>query len=161
MGYKSHCSNQIIRYELINKIENQRKRINYLIEKRRLEKKSPNSVFMYIDETFVHKNYVKCKILRPLNNSKKLRLKFSIGKGTSYSIIHADSENGFVEGAEEIFINSEINGEKFENWLQNKLLPNLPPNSIVVFDKASTHSRQYNKPRYEVQIKIQLKNGLF
>ncbi len=131
MGYKSRYSNQIIRSKLINKIENKRKRINYLIEKRRLEKKSPNSVFMYIDETFVHKNYVKCKILRPLNNSKKLRLKFSIGKGTRYSIIHADSENGFVEGAEEIFINSEINGEKFENWLQNKLLPNLPPVVII------------------------------
>jgi hypothetical protein len=153
MSYKYHYSNQIIRSNLINKIENKRKRINYLIEKRRLEKKSPNSVFVYIDETFVHKNYVKYKILRPLNNSKKLRLKFSIGKGTRYSIIHAGSENGFVEGTEEIFINSEINGGKFENWLQNKLLPNLPPNSVVVLDNDSTHSRQYNKPRYKVIIK--------
>jgi hypothetical protein len=157
MGYKYYHSNQILISEIINKIDNKRKRINYLIEKRRLEEKYPDSVSIYIGETFVHKNYVKYKILRPFNNSKKIRFKFSGGKGNRFSIIRAGSEIGFVEEAEQIFINN----EKFENWLQNKLLPNLPPNSIVVFDKASTHSRQYNKPRYEVQIKIQLKNGLF
>ncbi len=66
----------------------------------------------------------------------------SIGKGTRYSIIHAGSEDGFVDGAEQIFINNEINSDKFEDWLQNKLLPHLPPNSVVIYDNASTHSRQ-------------------
>ncbi len=40
MVYKYYHSKKIIRSELINKIENKRKRINYLIEKRRLEKSS-------------------------------------------------------------------------------------------------------------------------
>ncbi len=117
-------------------------------------------MFIYIDETFVHKNYVKYKILRPLNNCKKTRFKISVGKGTRYSIIHEGSENGFVDEAEQIFINSEINSEKFENWLQNKLLPNLPPNSIVVFDNASTHSKQYNKPPLQSANKNTIKKWL-
>jgi hypothetical protein len=99
MGYKYNNTNQIIRNDLINKFENKSKRIKYLIKKRRLENLSPNSAFIYIDETWVHKNYVKCKILRPINKSKKLRLKMGIGKATCYSIIHAGSFNGFVKGA--------------------------------------------------------------
>ncbi len=79
-----------------------------------------------------------------------------VGKGIRYYIIHAGSENGFVEEAEQMFINS----EKFENWLQNKLLPNLPPNSIVVFDNASTHSRQYNKPPLQSANKNTIKKWL-
>ena len=99
MGYKYNNTNQIIRNDLINKFENKSKRIKYLIKKRRLENLSPNSAFIYIDETWVHKNYVKCKILRPINKSKKLRLKMVIGKATCYSIIQAGSFNGFVKGA--------------------------------------------------------------
>jgi transposase len=160
MGYKYSRTNQLIRNDLINNIDIKRKRIKYLIEKRRLEKINPGSLFVYIDETFVHKNYVKCKILRPLNNSKKRRLKMSIGKGTRYSIIHAGSEDGFVDGAEQIFINNEINSDKFEDWLQNKLLPHLPPNSVVIYDNASTHSRQYNKPPTQSENKNSIKNWL-
>jgi uncharacterized protein YaiL (DUF2058 family) len=90
----------------MNKIEIKRKRIKYLIEKRRIEKQSPKSEFVYFDETFVHKNYVKYKVLQPLNKSKRIRFKMSVGKGTRYSIIHAGSENGFIPGAEHIIINS-------------------------------------------------------
>jgi transposase len=160
MGYTYNRTNELIRNDLINKIDIKRKRINYLIEKRRLEKLYPNSLFVYIDETFVHKNYVNCKVLRPLKNSKKIRLIMSIGKGTRYSIIHAGSEDGFVDGAEQIFINNEINSDKFEDLLQNKLLPHLPPHSVVIYDNASTHSRQYNKSPTQSTNKNNIKNRL-
>jgi hypothetical protein len=88
MGYKYYDSRQIIRKELMDKYENNNKRVKYLIEKRKIEKSSPKSQFYYLDETWIHKNYVKYKILQPLNNSKKLRFKIGIGKGTRYSIIH-------------------------------------------------------------------------
>jgi hypothetical protein len=70
----------------------------------------------------------------------------SVGRGTRYSIMHAGSENGFISEAEHIIINSAFNSLKFEEWLKNKLLPNLVPKSVVILDNATTHSKQYNKP---------------
>jgi len=160
MGYKLQNTNKLIRLELMNRADIIGKRIKYLIEKRRLEGLSHISDVIYIDETFVHKNYVKYKILRPLNNSKKIRFKMSIGKGTRFSIIHAGSENGFVAGAEYISINSEINGQIFENWMETKLLPKLSPNSVVIYDNASTHSVQYNKPPVKSSTVKTIKNWL-
>ena len=36
----------------------------------------------------------------------------------------------------------EMTGEHFEEWVRDKLLPNLPPNCLIVMDNASYHSRQ-------------------
>ena len=110
----------------MNKADVKGKRIKYLTEKWKLEQQSHISDVIYIDETFVHKNFVKYKILPPLNNSKKIRFKMSIWKGIRFSIIHAGSENGFFSGAEHISINSEINGEIFENWMKTKFCLTCP-----------------------------------
>ncbi|XP_045458527.1 uncharacterized protein LOC123668880 [Melitaea cinxia] len=37
-----------------------------------------------------------------------------------------------------------MNYENYERWLKTQLLPNLPPNSVVVVDNASYHNKQYN-----------------
>ena len=34
---------------------------------------------------------------------------------------------------------SEMNFENFKKWLQEKLLPNLQPNSVIVLDNAAYH----------------------
>jgi hypothetical protein len=39
-------------------------------------------------------------------------------------------------------------------------LPNLPPNSVVILDNASTHSRQYNKPPLQSDNKNKIKKWL-
>ena len=39
----------------------------------------------------------------------------------------------------------EMNSEKFIGLLRGKLIPNLPPKSVVVIDKASYHSVQEDK----------------
>ena len=70
------------------------------------------------------------------------------------------NENGWVEGsimvkkrtAKEGVVtedyHSDINAELFEGWLKS-VLPNLPQNSVLVFDNASYHSKkdENNSPK--------------
>ena len=35
-----------------------------------------------------------------------------------------------------------MTGEHFEEWFRDKLLPNVPSNSLIVMNNASYHSRQ-------------------
>ena len=39
----------------------------------------------------------------------------------------------------------QMDGGNFEKWYKEKLLPNLPPNSIIVMDNASYHSVQSDR----------------
>jgi transposase len=145
MHYKYSNTKELIRNELKNTERVRQKIIEYLLEKRRLERLNPNSSVVYIDETFEHINNVPNKTLTPIDVNKQQKFKKQIGKGTRFSIINAGSLNGFVPNAEFIVSKTELNAEKFENWLQHYLLPNIPAHSIVIFDNCSTHSRQYNK----------------
>jgi len=73
------------------------------------------------------------------------------GKGTRCIIIGCGSSNGWVpnsatvwkrtakDGVKSEDYHSDINAELFEDWLQNSVLPNLEPNSVLVFDNASYH----------------------
>ncbi|GJQ84558.1 hypothetical protein Trydic_g20053 [Trypoxylus dichotomus] len=40
---------------------------------------------------------------------------------------------------------STMDGRKFEGWVPKQLIPNLPPNSVVVMDNAPYHSVVTNK----------------
>jgi hypothetical protein len=127
----------------LKKKENVIKRRNNLREKQMLEKKYPNSECIYLDETFIHKNLTNNKII--LCDNQLTDLKLLIGKGLRFSILHAGSVNGFIKNAELILVDKELKAESFEKWLTEQLLPNLPKNSIIVLDNASTHSRQYSR----------------
>ncbi len=83
----------------------------------------------------------------------------SIGRGTRVSIIHCMSKNGLLNNSELILINKEINSDIFEQWLKS-ILSLLSPNSVVVLDNASTHSRQYNKPPTQCSTVKTIKNWL-
>jgi len=39
----------------------------------------------------------------------------------------------------------DMDSNLFEHWFKNQLLPNLPPNSVIVMDNASVHSRLAKK----------------
>lgn len=39
----------------------------------------------------------------------------------------------------------QMNRENFLKWLEEKLLPNIPQESVIVFDNAPYHSVQENK----------------
>ncbi|KAK8756706.1 hypothetical protein V5799_000592 [Amblyomma americanum] len=78
------------------------------------------------------------------------RLAAPSGKGARLILVHAGSSaTGFVQDAADFFrakkgnhadYHSEMDGNYFEKWFTDKLLPNIPANSIVVMDNAPCHS---------------------
>jgi hypothetical protein len=149
MGYKYSYNNKIIREEIVKTERIQKQIKEYLIEKLRLEKiysidgQKPPSVF--VDETVIHKNYVNKKTLQLMDTNLMLKTNKSVGKGVRFCVINAGTEDGFVENAEKIVYKIEITAQIFEEWLENQLMPNVPPNSVVIYDNCSVHSRKYSK----------------
>ena len=39
----------------------------------------------------------------------------------------------------------EMDSDRFLKWFKEQLIPNIPPNSFIVLDNASYHSRELNK----------------
>ncbi|GBP24484.1 hypothetical protein EVAR_20808_1 [Eumeta japonica] len=77
-------------------------------------------------------------------------IKKSLSKGNRLVIVHAGGEASFVSnafltfktGAKSDDYYDNMNLENYERWLRTKLIPNLPPNSVVVVDNASYHNKQ-------------------
>jgi len=73
-------------------------------------------------------------------------------RGQRLIILHAGGSNGWVEDAlflscKKISVASadyhfDMDAKIFEEWFEQKLLPNLPKNSVIVMDNAPYHSRQ-------------------
>ena len=145
MGYKLDNNQELIRQEIISEPRIQAKILEYLIEKERLEREVPGRTFFYTDETPVYTNYVQRKALRLNGNSVEQAPKTgqSIGKGKRFSVIHTGSINGFVEGAA-LITEDNITAEIYEEYI-DKVCQLLPPNSVVIYDNASYHTRHYNK----------------
>ena len=69
-------------------------------------------------------------------------------------IVHAGGKNGFINGAGLIFksqttsgdYHGQMNALNFEKWITEKLLPNIPPNSVIVMENTPYHGVQLNKP---------------
>ena len=65
-------------------------------------------------------------------------------------MLHAGTVNGWIAGAALVFqskhnkgdYHHEMNHQTFEEWFAVALLPNIPPNSLIVMDNASYHSRR-------------------
>ena len=72
------------------------------------------------------------------------------GKGTRVIILGAGGEMGWITDTTLIFqskkntgdYHDEMTGEHFEEWFSDNLLPNVPPNSLIVMDNASYHTRR-------------------
>ena len=68
-------------------------------------------------------------------------------------IIVTGTMNGFISGAKLVYkaglstgdYHHEMNFENFSKWLAKKLIPNLKPKSVLVFDNASYHNVQQDK----------------
>ena len=104
---------------------------------------------VYTDETFVHANHTMHKCWQ----SDEISLKAPFSKGDRLIILHAGSEQGFIEGADLIFksktrsgdYHDKMNSENFQKWLSTKLIPNLPANCVLVIDNAAYHNVQVDK----------------
>ena len=65
-------------------------------------------------------------------------------------ILGAGSESGWIPNTTLIFrskkntgdYHDEMTAEHFEEWFASTLLPNIQPNSLIVMDNASYHSRR-------------------
>ena len=105
---------------------------------------------VYIDETWVDTSYTakkcwqssdQCGIIAPFN------------KGERFIVVHAGFDGGFIDGAALVLkanstkgdYHCQMNGELFENWMINNLLPNLNAPCVIIMDNASYHSVQSDK----------------
>lgn len=128
------------------------KRIEYLkkiTDNRNLPEELRKEI-VYLDESYVHQSYKLQKCWQSIDVSG---VKHNVSKGKRYIIVHAGSEKGFIPNALLIFTganknadyHSEMNKSNFTKWVEQKLIPNLPPASIVVMDNAPYHSAMLNK----------------
>ena len=67
-----------------------------------------------------------------------------LGKGSHLIILHAGSENSWVNGTGLVFqrkkaignYHDKMNATTFEEWFHDKLLPKTPSKSLIVMDNA-------------------------
>ena len=105
---------------------------------------------VYLDETWIDTSYTSKKIWQS-DDAPGIYMPYN--KGQRLIVIHAWGETGFVPRAKEMFnpgsasgdYHGQMDGGNFEKWDKKKLLPNLPPNSIIVMDNASYHSVQSDR----------------
>jgi len=101
---------------------------------------------VYLDETYINKNH-SCRFTWYLKEDGPLVNKPS-GVGPRLILVHAITEKGWVDGAQLVFeakkrtgdYHGQMNWENFSKWFKTQLLPNIPPESIVILDNAKYHN---------------------
>jgi len=101
---------------------------------------------VYLDESYVNKNHSN-DFVWYLEEDGPLIQK-PTGKGERLIIINAITKDGWVPGAKLTFKSStktgdyhgQMNQELFTKWFTEKLLPNIPKESLIIMDNASYHN---------------------
>lgn len=128
------------------------KKHEYILKIRKLRELTTRGCeFIYLDETFLNANHTVGKCW--LSSDGDGGLLVPTGKGSRLIILHAGSSKGFVSNALLSFqsksnsadYHDEMNGDVFADWFQHQLLPNIPPNSVIVMDNAPYHSVRKEK----------------
>ena len=130
---------------LIEHTNIQLKRIEFLEKITRY--RSEGRPIIYTDESYVDSTHTSSK---SWSDGTKEGLKKKISKGQRVIMVHAGSETGFVPNALLIFkagaksgdYHQNMNFNNYEKWLRSQLMPNLPPNSVIVVDNASYHNKR-------------------
>ena len=120
-------------------------RIEYLRKIEKFRRQGLNIVYM--DETWIDTSYT-AKYCWQSDNEAGIHE--PISRGQRLIVVHAGGKSGFVDGALLIYkaastsgdYHSEMNGDTFRKWFNEKLLDNLKEKSIIVMDNASYHSVQ-------------------
>ena len=146
LGFRWRAT-QTNRSALMERTDVAASRIQYL---RQIQKyREEGRTIVYTDETFVHTSHSAKRSWQ----SEEFAMKVPFSKGSRYIIVHAGSVSGFIDGAELIFkaktttgdYHNEMNSSNFMKWLQNQLIPNLQPNTVLVVDNAPYHTVQEDK----------------
>ncbi|XP_043201307.1 uncharacterized protein LOC122370105 [Amphibalanus amphitrite] len=141
-------------------------RASFLRTMRSIRASHPARPIVYLDETWFNQHDYDAKYW--LDDQEFTGHKTVIGKGKRLVIIHAESRNGFVSNCFRAFwsdgkladYHESMNSEYFEEWFSS-LIKQLQPNSVIVMDNASYHSRQLDKPPTAASKKEDLKAWLF
>jgi hypothetical protein len=147
LGFK-HKKARNDRTIIIERAEIRAKRIRFInqVKKWRAEGRR----IFYLDETYIHQNLSTNKRWDDATNESQMN---PISHGSRYIIVHAGDEEGFLQGAGLVFksglktgdYHDDMNGDNYSRWVITQLIPNLPPNSVVVIDNAPYHNKQSNK----------------
>ncbi|XP_045774093.1 uncharacterized protein LOC123873329 [Maniola jurtina] len=120
-------------------------RIEYL---RKIKKyREEGRPIIYTDESYVDSSHASH---HAWTDGSTKGIKKPVSKGSRLVIVHAGGDAGFVPNALLTFkagtksgdYHDNMNSENYERWLRTQLIPNLPPNSVVVVDNASYHNKQ-------------------
>ena len=141
-------------------------RHQYLRKMKKIRKEKPAANIFYLDETWINSNHTpkKCWV----DKDEKGGVNVPIGKGKRLIVVHAGGHNGFIPEAKLCFVSKsnsqdyhdEMNGKHFEEWIETKVLPNLPKGSVIVMDNASYHSVRSEKAPTSNSKKEDMKNWL-
>ena len=130
-------------------------RREYLIRKRELNES--NRELVYLDETFINKNYSGSNTSwycgdwqeNPnLDKSFGPYINKPSGKGERFIILNAITQKGWVDGAKLVFqakkcsgdYHGSMNEENFTKWFITQLLPNITDNAVIIMDNAPYHN---------------------
>jgi transposase len=101
---------------------------------------------IYLDESYVNKNHSNDFVWYFEEDGPWIQK--PTGKGERLVIINAISKDGWVPGAKLTFkstkktgdYHGQMNHEMFTKWFVDSLLPNIPPNSLIIMDNAAYHN---------------------
>jgi transposase len=101
---------------------------------------------IYLDESYVNKNH--SRDASWFSKENDCTLSKPTGKGDRLIIVNAIHSEGWVPNAKFVFTSSKkttdyhasMNWKVFNEWFENKLLPNIPENSIIIMDNAAYHN---------------------
>lgn len=129
-----------------------------------------NYEIFFLDETWLDTNLVMGKCWQ---GPGVMGVTSSASGSGRYIVVGIGSEKGFLPGSQLVFkagsstgdYHGQMNGENFTRWIMEKVLPNLPPASVIVMDNAPYHSMQLNKAPTSSSNKTEmvdwlLKNGM-
>ena len=112
------------------------------------KKREEGYTVVYTDETWVNASHIAPYQWHPPNPKDDRRL--PTNRGERLIVLHAGcAEKGFLEGCDLVFkakakdnrdYHTEMNGKVFLEWVENQLIPALPPKSLLVLDNAPYHN---------------------
>lgn len=123
-------------------------RFEYLRDIRKL--RGQNKKIFYIDETWIDSNLTFQKCWKSVDVDSVLP---DINPSNRVIVVDIGSEEGFLKGGRLIYkansakgdYHGQMNSVNFEKWIRERVLPSLPPNSVVVIDNAPYHAEQEDK----------------
>jgi transposase len=100
---------------------------------------------VYLDESYVNKNHSNDFVWYSSEDGPWIQK--PTGKGERLIIMNAITKDGWVPEAKVVFkstrktgdYHGQMNGDLFQKWFVEKLLPNIPNASLIIMDNASYH----------------------